>query len=583
MTLDAWLTAFVIFTCIGLQALELVSAAFAFLGAAVALLVLGVLTPGEAFAGLSNPAPITVAALYVAARAVEKAGLLQPATQRILGHKDRGRVTLTKLTGSIASLSAFMNNTPLVALAAPQVADWAHRRGLPPSRYLMPLSYATILGGVVTTIGTSTNLVVSGMLDADGFGPLGLFDVTPIGLPVALVGLVVIVLLAPILLPERRAARSEFDEGAREFVVAMRIVPGGPLDGMTVEEGGLRHLQGVFLFRIDRGNEVVAPVAPVVVFQGGDVLSFAGQVDTIVDLQTMPGLVSAEAKHMAQEGRHVLVEAVVGWQSPLVGRTLRDAEFRTQYQAAVLAIHRAGSRVQGKLGDAQLAAGDTLLLLTDAGFVERWRHRRDFLLVARLDAPAPAPPRNTWRIGLIALAMLVPAALDLAPMLHVSLAGAFAFVVARALTPAEAFEAIDMEVFIMIAAAFGVGTAMEKTGLAQMLATWLVWLLEGAGTVGPVVAIVVATALVTELVTNNAAAAIMYPIAAATAQAMGLDVRTMAIAVAIVASTSFLTPIGYQTNMMVYGPGGYRFLDYARLGLPLTITSLALTIWLTVR
>jgi di/tricarboxylate transporter len=579
MTFEAWITLTVVAGCIALQVTERVGAAAGFLGAVVLLMLAGVLTPGEAFAGFSNAAPITVAALFVAARAVEKAGLLHRVTHAVLGSRDQGRLSLGKLVGSMASLSAWLNNTPLVAVAAPQVADWAHRRGVPPSRYLMPLSYATIFGGVATTIGTSTNLVVSGMLDADGRGPLGLFDMTPVGLPVALVGIGLLVWLAPVLLPERRTARAELVEEAREFVVAMRVVPGGPLDGVSAEDGGLRHLQGVFLYEVTRGKEVIAPVAPTVVFQSGDVLAFAGQIDMIVDLQRMPGLESTEAKHVAPEGQHVLVEAVVGWQSPLVRQTLRGAQFRERYQAAVLAIHRAGSRVRSKLGTVPLEAGDSLLLLTDPGFITRWRHRRDFLMVAQLDAPAPA--RHTWRVAAIAAAILVPVALGLVPMLHAALAGAFAFVLARVLSPSEAIEAIDIDLFMMIAAAFGLGTAMEKTGLARELAVWLVWLCEDLGRFGPTIGVVLATVVITELVTNNAAAAIMYPIAAATATAAGTDVRAMAVAVAVMASCSFLTPIGYQTNMMVYGPGGYRFLDYTRLGLPLTVASVIIVVWLT--
>ena len=583
MSYEAWFTLAVVVTCLALQVFERVGAATGFLGATVLLLLAGVLTPSEAFAGFSNSAPITVAALFVLARAVEKAGLLYRLTHAILGAADQGRLTLAKLVSSIAALSGFMNNTPLVAVAAPQVADWAHRRGLPPSKYLMPLSYATILGGVITTVGTSTNLVVSGMLEADGYGALDLFDVTPVGLPVAIAGCALLVWLAPVLLPVRRTARAELEEGTREFVISMRVVPGGPLDGVTVEEGGLRHLQGVFLFQVNRGKEVLAPVSPTVVFMGDDLVSFAGQIDMIVDLQRMPGLVSAEAKHVAPEGHHVLVEAVVGWQSPLVGRTLREVEFRRQYQAAVLAIHRAGSRVESKLGAVTLAPGDTLLLLTDPGFITRWRHRRDFLLVAQLDAPAPGPARYTWRVALIAAAIVLPVALDLVPMLQMAVAGALAFVVARVLTATEAIESIDTDVYILISASLGLGTAMDKSGLAQSLADTLVWALADAGSVGPIVGVVLATVVLTELVTNNAAAAIMYPIAAATALSVGIDVRAMAIAVAVMASCSFLTPIGYQTNMMVYGPGGYRFLDYTRLGTPLTVVSILLVTWLTYR
>jgi di/tricarboxylate transporter len=570
---DAWLTLVVLGGVVFVLARDLLSPATTILGAVVLLLVVGVLTPGQAFSGFSNAAPITVAALYVLARAVEKTGGLQPLLRAVLGDRSGERWTLTRLALPVAGASAFLNNTPVVAMLAPQVSEWADRRGRSPSRYLMPLSFATILGGILTVIGTSTNVLVSGLLEAHGQAPLGMFEQTRVALPVALAGLALLVLCSPILLPERRPARQQLLEAAREFVVRMVVEPRGPLDGVAVEAGGLRHLEGVFLVEVERGNQVIAPVAPTTVLQGGDRLTFVGRADLVVDLQKTRGLVSAEREHLEpfNTARHTFFEAVVGENSPLVGRTIRDAGFRNRYQAAVVAIHRAGERVKAKFGDVRPKHGDTLILLADPGFRERWRDRSDFLLIARLGGTPPGVSRKAGLVGLVTLGIVGCAGAGVLPVLQASLAGAVALVVLGVLTPGEARNAVDLNVIVVIAGSFGLGAAVETSGLAATLAGGLVSWLGGWGSVGVVLGIVLATVALTELITNNAAAALVFPIALVAAPQAGLDVRAVAIGVAIAASASFLTPIGYQTNTMVYGLGGYRFGDYARLGLPLTV------------
>jgi di/tricarboxylate transporter len=572
MSWQAWYTLAVTLVALWLLAREAYAPANIMLGAVIALLLGRVITPAEAFAGFGNSAPITVAALYILARGVERTGLMLPLLNAVLGRGER-RGSLGRLTASSAAASAFLNNTPLVAMLIPPVTDWAERTGQSPSRYLMPLSYAVILGGVVTLIGTSTNLVVSGLLDAKTGRPMGLFEITPFGLPVALVGVVVLIVTAPRLLPERRPARRDLGENLREFTVSMDVVRGGPLDGKTVEAAGLRNLQGVFLAELERQGEQVAPVASTTVLRGGDRLLFVGRVDTIVDLQAIRGLVSSEERHLAAFGSagHTFFEAVIGATSPLLGKTLKEAQFRSRYQAAVLAIHRAGHRLNAKLGEVELKVGDTLLVLADPGFRARWGDRSDFLLVSQLGGAPPAISRKAWLVGLVMLAVVVVAGVGLLPMLECALVAAVALVGFGVLTASEARNAVDLDVVLMVAASFGLGTAMENSGLADRMAGAIIGTFEPLGPLGVLLGIVLATSLVTEIVTNNAAAALVFPIAFATALKTGQDPRLYALVVAVMASTSFLTPIGYQTNTMVYGPGGYRFTDYARLGAPLTL------------
>lgn len=582
MSAEAWLTLLVItLTAVGL-ARDTVAPAVAVVGATILLLVVGVITPQQALSGFSNPAPITVAALYVVARAVEKTGALQPLLTGTLGNGGSGRGSLARILIPTAGASAFLNNTPIVAMLAPQVADWAERRGRPASWYLMPISFAAMLGGTITLIGTSTNLLVSGLLEAAGHAPLGMFEITRVGLPIAVLGVALLILLAPVLLPDRRGVRQQLEEELREFVVHMEVEPGGALDGKTVEGGGLRHLQGVFLAEIDKGEQVIAPAAPTTVLQGGDRLTFVGRADLVVDLQTRRGLRSTEHRHLMESGGsdHTFFEAVASATSPLIGKTLKEVGFRERYQAAVLAIHRSGERVRAKLGEVPIHPGDTLVLLADPGFRARWRDRNDFLLVSHLGGSPPATSRQALVVALITLGIVVAAGAGLIPILNAALLGAVALVLLGILTPNEARSAIDFDVVIVIAAAFGLGAAMEVSGLAQVLSAAIVEPFSTLGPVGFLFAIALATALFTELITNNAAAVLLFPIATAAAAGAGLDPRPFAIVVAVAASASFLSPIGYQTNMMVYGPGGYRFTDYPRLGVPLNLLVLVLLVLL---
>ncbi len=573
MNFDAWFTLAIVAAMLALM-VRGHSAAVAIVGAVIVLLVAGVIDEAQAFSGFSNPAPITVAALYVLARGVERTGALEPLVRIAIGGPGGARSMLRLLVPSAAA-SAFLNNTPIVAMLMPVVSESSQERGVPPSRLLIPLSFGVILGGVVTTIGTSTSLVVSGLLQASGQPPFGLFEISHIGLPIAAVGLVVVSLLAPRLLPDREPPRRSLSSAERDFVVRMVVDPDGGLEGQTVEEAGLRHLEGVFLVEIERDGEPITPVAPSTLLHRGDHLLFVGQARLVADLRNLPGLRSAENPHLADldMAAHPLTEVVVGASSPLLGKTPKEIGFRERYQAAIVGIHREGHPVATKLGAVQLRLGDTLLLLADAGFRDRWRDRPDFLLIARLDATRSAPDRKAWLALAIAAGFVVVAGTGLLPILHAALASAVLLVATRTLSAQEARASVELEVLVVIAGAFGVGAAVEASGLAGLIGHAIVTLTDGFGWRWTLLGTVLATIVLTEFISNNAAAALMLPIALATATEVGADPRSFAIAVAASASCAFLTPIGYQTNTMVYGPGGYHFGDYWRLGLPLTVAS----------
>jgi di/tricarboxylate transporter len=557
-------------------------------GAVILLLGVNVVSPAEALSGFSNPAPFTVAALYVVARAVEKTGGLQPLLRLLLvGRKPTSagqprRWSMARLLPPVAAASAFLNNTPIVAMVSPQVEAWAERRGRSPSYFLMPLSFASILGGVMTVIGTSTTIVVSGLLEAHGMPAIAMFEITRIGLPLAVCGILFLLAFSPLLLPDRRGALREFEEEYKEYTLNMVVAEGGTLDGKTVEESGFYRLDGVFLAEVRRGDEIIAPASPQTHLQGGDLLTFAARSDLVLDLERVRGLRSAEAEHALEvrEAGHTYFEVVIGADSPLAGKSLRDIRFRQEYRAVVLALHRSGERYRGKLAEVPLRVGDTLILLAGPRFRTLWRHRMDFLVISPLGRTPPTSPREAFLVFSVLVGIVALAALGVLPILQGSLMGAFLLVATRVMTPREALEAVDLGVIFLIAGAFGLGAAIEGSGLGATLAGGIMAVAGGFGPTGALLGVLLTTIVLTEIITNNAAAVLVFPLALATSASMGLDPRPFAIAIAVGASASFLTPIGYQTNTMVYGPGGYRFGDYARLGLPLTLLVVVLVVWL---
>jgi di/tricarboxylate transporter len=584
MELDAWITAAVVVAMLIGLAVDRISPAAVVLTATVSLLILGVIDQEQAFAGFGNAAPLTVAALYVLAYGADKTGVLTPVVNRLLGKKGEvSTASLARLNLPTAGVSAFINNTPLVAMLIGQVTSWCSRRGVSPSKLLLPISYAAILGGTLTVIGTSTNITASGLLQESGQDPIGLFEITKVSLIPALVGMLVLIFIVPRLIPNRKGAIEEFTEEMRDFSILMTVKPGGPMDGVTVADAGLRHLNGIYLVEIERKGTLQPAVSPSRTLRGGDRLTFVGESSAIIDFQRTPGLESAETEHMLEidSPEHTFYEAVVGNDSRLLGRTLEEIGFRARYQAAVVAIHRSSGRIDRQLGQVELHAGDTLILLAGPDFRANSRRGRDFLMVARIGGPPPSATKRAPFVGLLALGVIVLAAFEVLDILELALIASGILLATRTISLSEAGEAIDFSVVLLIAASFGIGEAMQETGLAETIANGMLDVFGGWGDLGIIFGIALSMTILTELISNNAAVVVLFPITLSIAADTGLDPRVMILMIAVMASSSFLTAVGYQTNLMVYGPGGYRFGDLIKAGLPLSITLLILVTLVT--
>ncbi len=575
LTWEAW-------TTLGVIALVLVALVrgvgrpdLVLLGSLAPLLVLGILTPEEAFAGLSNSAVLTVAALFVVAAGVERTEALAFADRLFFPRSSNVRRATAQLMGATAAMSAFLNNTPVVAMLIPRVQAWCEAHGVPPSKLMIPLSYAAIVGGMTTLIGTSTNLLVAGLMEASGVEGLGLFDLAWVGVPAALAVLAYFALVGHRFLPDRSRPAESVEAELADCLFEVRVAA-SPLAGRTVEAAGLRALGDAYLAHVRTGDALVA-ASPETVLRAGDVLTFRGSARHLETVLQRPGLQRVvEPVSAAAEAALPLFEAVVAPSSELVGRSLREVGFRERYHGVVLGVRRRDASVPGALGHVPIEAGDLLFIEAADGFNRRWGQRRDeFYLVAPRHAGEPPPPRPQHGRGPLALGILAAvvavAALDLAPIVVTSFVGALAVVATGCLGGREARQAVDVPVLLVIAAALGLGKAIETTGLAAAIADGLVAQSVGWGPMGVVAAVYLATSLLTEMITNNAAAALMIGVGLAAAPTLGVPPEAFGVAVAVAASASFLTPIGYQTNLMVMAAGGYRFGDYFRTGLVVNV------------
>lgn len=588
------LTGIMLILMVGLMAMGRFAPDIIMMGVLTVLLVTGILNPEEAIQGFANRGVMTVGMLYIIASAMKETGAMSRITAMLLGRPKDERSAQIRLIFPVAVMSGFINNTPIVAMFLPTLAGIARRCRIAPSKLFMPLSFASILGGVCTLIGTSTNVITSKLLSdeqltVDG-GPVtldnpalefGMFTLAKVGLPIAVVGLAYILIFGRRLLPDRLNPIEDAETHEQGYHAALKVSVGSPIVGKTVEAANLRNLPGLFLSRIEREHDSIVAVSPTEKIQSGDVLVFVGQLESVVELQQIKGLVpesidSQDDEQEAEPGSQYrpnlrIVEAVVSNNSSLVGMTIRQSGIRTRYGAVVVAVRRQGQQIPGKLGEIRLRPGDTLLLEAPPGFSGRFGSTNDFYLVNESGTPAALRHDRAWAsIGILAL-LVVLISFRIFPPMTAAMLAAGLMILTRCCTGPQARRGIDFQILTVIGASFGIGQAMIKTGLAEDISMAIVSVCASMGPYGLLAAIYALTTVFTATMTNNAAAVLMFPIGIGIAASQGLNPMPFVVAITVAASCEFSTPIGYQTNLMVMGPGGYRWLDYTRFGGPLTL------------
>jgi len=570
---------FVILLCLALLVFARISPDVVFVGGLTLIFVFDIITVEEALVGFSNEGMLTVAALYVVATGMKETGAIQFVIKKLLGFPKEMWQTQARIISPVMVMSAFLNNTPIVASFIPALQEWTRKYRVPVSKIMLPLSYAAILGGTCTLIGTSTNLIINGLLISEKGVELNIFEPAYVGVPIAITGFLYLMVFGRKWLPDSKSAMSSF-ENTREYTIEMMVRNDSPLVGDTIENAGLRHLPNLFLAEIVRNGTILAAVEPDEILQASDRLIFTGMVESIVDLHHIQGLEPATEQVFklgsTRRDRH-LVEAVVSQSNPLRGKTVKEGEFRNHFGAVILAVSRSGERINKKVGDIILRTGDILLMEAPRNFSDRYKSSNDFLLVSTLDKQGTPNYEKSSTAWIILILMVAVAAFGWLSMFQASFLAAGGMLIMGCTRAEVARATIDWQVLIVIGAALGIGNALQITGIATNMAGWF---LEFAGE-QPYLALIVTyliTWILTEMITNNAAAVLVFPFAISTAASLGVDFMPFIMTIMFAASASFSTPIGYQTNLMVLGPGGYEFKDYIKFGLPLNLVVAGVTV-----
>lgn len=573
MTWQGWFTIAVTLAVLITLTLTRVRPHIAMICALTILLFVGIIDGKQAFEGFSNSGLITVAAMFIVAAGLHASGGVDIFVKSLLGKPKSIRYAYLRIFAPVIVLSAFLNNTPVVATLIPGILAWCKRININPSKLMIPLSYVAILGGTLTLIGTSTNLVVNGQFEAlTGETGFSIFSITIIGLPVAISGLIFMWLFFPKWLPD--ISKNHAFDNVREFTLEVMVEANGPLVGQSVQAAGLRDQKSVFLVEIERNGTLLTAVASEERLQGGDRLVFAGDTQGITDLLRIRGIIAstshAESSVLAAERpERSLVEAVVSPHCAAIGETIRNAMFLERYGAVIMAVARNGERIPGNLSNIKLQAGDTLLLEARPAFVSRQRYNKDFLLINDMGKESPNHDKAYLAWGIL-LTLIAAAGFGVISMLNAAMVGAVLMILTGSCSVNQAERSLDLTVILTIAASFALGTALQATGVATYLSSGIVSLSQNQPWL-MLLLTYMAVSILTELITNNAAAVLMLPIVLGLAQQAGLPYEPFVFAVMMAASASFATPLGYQTNLMVYGPGGYHFRDFLKVGLPMNV------------
>ena len=575
MEVDAVITLTTLFLFITGIVTNRVPVDIALFSAMVILIVSQVVTPSQALAGFSNPAIFIIACFYVVSAAVRESGALHWWVMKLLGENKSLSVFLPRLMAPVAAVSSVMSNTPVVAMFIPFLRDWADRHKLSLSKVLIPLSFASILGGLCTLIGTSTNIIVVGLLQSTPeANALNLFSPAVIGIPIIIFGIIYFAVFGDRLLPDRNIESADSDiSDPRQYAVSMKIEPAGVLSGKTISNSGILKLNYSLLSEIRTAGKIVTSIRSNRILKDNDILVFIGQPESVTELRQIPGLSTIDdqsSKMEAPRNSRALVEAILASNSSMVGKTVKRSMFRSRFGSVIVSVSRNGKQIKKDVAKIRLRAGDLLLIEAPQGFVRLYRHSRDFLLLSRLDGimlPDTSKAAMTLGILFIYLVLVLSGFLSLlaGSMLLVLVLG-----ITKCITLDQAQRSIDGRVLLAIGASISLGVAIQTTGLADF-AVNVMMSLAGENLYLNLLILYIATVLATELITNNAAAVLMFPLAQIMSMNLNASLLPFAMIIMFGASSSFMTPMGYQTNLMVQGAGGYTVKDFFRVGVGLSL------------
>ena len=558
---------------------EILRPSISFLLAVLIFVVTGILSSQEVLEGFSNDKIASIILLILITAGLRKNFQIEALFDIVFKTAKTYRSFLIRMMGQVAILSSMINNTPVVALMTPYVFNWGKENNVAPSRLLIPLSFATIMGGMLTVIGTSTTLLLNGFLGNNGVELIQSVDLLVIGMAVTVTGILFIYFIGHRLLPDHTDVIEKFQKNQREYLVETKLSSGSQLVGKSIIEGGLRNLQGVYLAEIIR-KEVgsISPVEPEEVIQEDDLLIFAGNTSDIVELvDKLPGLDLPKSVSKLT-GSTEVVETVISQNSSIIGKSIKESNFRSRYNAVVVAIHRGAKKISGRIGDIMLEPGDLLLLYTGPDFNERVEIYRDLYVISIMREINKASKKKYLALFLIVICIILLfffGHFSLFPSLMIIFSILVGF---GMITLQDVKRELDLNLIAILVFSLSLGLAIIKTDAGNLMANGVISLLEPYGNISILIGLMFITNMLTSLIGNVGAVSICFPLAFALASKLGVDGSPFYLGIAYAASAAFLTPISYQTNLIIYGPGGYTFKDFFKIGLPVTVLYLGIAL-----
>ncbi len=562
---------------------ELFGVTYTFFISILVLGIFGILTPAEILSGFGNEQIAVIIMLLLLGDAIRQTSVVEIFFERIFPRKAGNKGFLMRMALWVSGFSSILNNTPLVAVMMPYVHQWSSRNNISSSKLLMPLSYAAILGGCITLIGTSTNLIVNGMvIDQQiipGMEPLGMFDFFWVGFPMLLIGMAYIYFFSFRMLPDRKAPIEDFISQERRFSFEAEVHKQSRFIGRTIGELQLQDKKGLYVYDILRNDRLLPNVESSTLLEAGDILRITSCNQHVVGLLQEGSDLRLPSVGMMSKLQHSqVVEIVISHNSSLVSKEAGNINFRARYDAVLLGIHRNGETISGNFDDVKLKAGDVVLLLVGSNFTKRISGEQEFYLLSKVQELRKQSNYKVYTLFGGTLLAIFLSAIQVVPLFMGLLVVLVTITLLNVVSPKDLPKNIDYSLAAVIALSLALGTAMIKTGVADMVAQLVIKVFLPLGTVAVLFGVYAITAVLAAYVTNKAAVAIVFPISLSAAKVLGVDPEPFALVVSFAAAANFLTPIGYQTNLMVYGPGGYTFRDFFRFGLPLTIIYMIVTV-----